>query len=242
MADFDYDSEKTEVASACSDSSSDMEMIDSQTVHEFVYRGVSHTFSMTWHSDIEKESTRLNRLLLALTRLAPESFLFPVVLGQWINHLIATVEAEKKVLIRRIKAAIEERTAIECGRCRIIAPFYGKPFRARQSPVLARSTIWNAWDIPIYKPSAAWPKHQEMKWEGDDRKVTGVGRFLPLPREPGNETVAWHHLRIVPTYELDKVRRLEDQIGKKATEVDCNDGLGRMLLGDLLWNSMDDAI
>ena len=240
MAESGQDSETAEVPDANSDMCTEMSEIDLETVREVVYRGVSHTFSIKWQSDIEKETTRLSKLLLALTRLAPESFLFPMALRQWIDHRIAILLADKRVVVGKIEAMFKERPAVEFADRRITPPFHGKSFKTLHSPVLARPTIWNTWNIPSHKPCAGWPKHQELKWEGEDRKMTGVGRYLPLPREPGNETVAWHHLKMVPSYELDAVRRLEDLIGQKADRVDDDDGLGRMLIGDLLWHSMDD--
>ena len=76
-----------------------------------------------------------------------------------------------------------------------------------RSTVLCQKTIWcSKWDLKIDK--APWPTLTELKWEGDDRANTSVGRFLPLPRESGNATVAWHHLRMLPAFEFDEVRKI----------------------------------
>jgi hypothetical protein len=57
---------------------------------------------------------------------------------------------------------------------------------------------------------APWPSFAELKWEGDDRAKTSVGRFLPLPREMGAPGITWAQLQVVEQYELDQVARIPD--------------------------------
>ncbi|KAF2732047.1 hypothetical protein EJ04DRAFT_514173 [Polyplosphaeria fusca] len=49
-----------------------------------------------------------------------------------------------------------------------------------------------------------------MKWEGDDRAKTGVGRFPPIPREVGAPGIQWNQLQAVEQYELDKTCLVPD--------------------------------
>jgi hypothetical protein len=48
----------------------------------------------------------------------------------------------------------------------------------------------------------------EMKWEGDDRAKTGVGRFLPLPREEGPPGLMWNQLPVIEQYPIDQVCKI----------------------------------
>ncbi len=58
----------------------------------------------------------------------------------------------------------------------------------------------------VKRKVAEWPCRAEQKWEGDGRAKTECTRFPPLPREPGNGTVAWHKRRALVPYEFDRVR------------------------------------
>jgi hypothetical protein len=55
---------------------------------------------------------------------------------------------------------------------------------------------------------APWPCLAELKWEGDDRAKTGVGRFPPLPREQGPIGLPWNQLQAVEPYPLDQIARI----------------------------------
>lgn len=55
---------------------------------------------------------------------------------------------------------------------------------------------------------APWPCLAELKWEGDDRAKTGVGRFPPLPREQGPVGLPWNQLQAVEQYPIDQIARI----------------------------------
>jgi hypothetical protein len=55
---------------------------------------------------------------------------------------------------------------------------------------------------------APWPCMAELKWEGDDRAKTGVGRYPPLPREPGPQGIPWNQLQAVEQYPIDQIARI----------------------------------
>jgi hypothetical protein len=74
--------------------------------------------------------------------------------------------------------------------------------------VLGEATIWCANWEDGKDDVAPWPSLAEMKWEGDDRAKTGVGRFLPLPREQGPPGLAWNTLECVKQYPMDQVARI----------------------------------
>jgi hypothetical protein len=76
------------------------------------------------------------------------------------------------------------------------------------SRVLGEQTIWCHDWLNGKDETAPWPSNAESKWEGDDRAKTGVGRFLPLPREEGPPGLSWNQLPIVEQYPIDQVARI----------------------------------
>lgn len=73
---------------------------------------------------------------------------------------------------------------------------------------LGEKTIWcQDWESGK-EEVAPWPCMAELKWEGDDRAKTGVGRFLPLPREQGPVGLPWSQLQVVEQYPLDQIARI----------------------------------
>ncbi|KAH4798949.1 hypothetical protein HBI56_201420 [Parastagonospora nodorum] len=76
------------------------------------------------------------------------------------------------------------------------------------SRVLGEHTIWCR-DWKNGKDDIApWPSIAELKWEGDDRAKTGVGRYPPLPREQGPPGLPWNQLPCVEQYPIDQVARI----------------------------------
>jgi len=118
--------------------------------------------------------------------------------------------------------------------------------------VLAHETIWAPRSEQAQKPTAQWPVFQEMKFEGDDRMRTDKlhRRFLPLPRQPANETVMWSQRPVVQFYEWDNRHRpLSDEDvffmhheveGEEVDHEGARHALGEELLSmvdpvDVLW-------
>ncbi|RMZ74234.1 lon protease [Pyrenophora seminiperda CCB06] len=71
--------------------------------------------------------------------------------------------------------------------------------------VLGLQTIWCKDWLNGKDEVSPWPSIAEMKWEGDDRAKTGVGRFLPLPREEGPPGLLWNQLPVIEQYPIDQV-------------------------------------
>jgi hypothetical protein len=76
------------------------------------------------------------------------------------------------------------------------------------SCVLGEQTIWCHDWLNGKDEIAPWPSLAELKWEGDDRAKTGVGRFFPLPREEGPPGLSWNQLPVVDQYPIDQVARI----------------------------------
>ena len=106
----------------------------------------------------------------------------------------------------RMENIIEDREAARRTDRPPLNTFDGKQFHDNRSPVLALPSIWSPWfQEDESRPIAPWPSAEEYKEEGDERHTSGFGRFLPVPRVPGNETVVWKQKAFLEPYELDHV-------------------------------------
>jgi len=76
------------------------------------------------------------------------------------------------------------------------------------SRVLGLPTIWCKDWLNGKDEVSPWPTTAEMKWEGDDRAKTGVGRFLPLPREQGPPGLLWNQLPAIEQHPIDQVCKI----------------------------------
>ncbi|KAI9791820.1 MAG: hypothetical protein M1816_003365 [Peltula sp. TS41687] len=170
----------------------------------------SHTSTKTWVSTNAQEVERYTRLETHLRRGFPLSDAVPRDLHSWIEHRLAMMRAHIDETKRRVKLQETQRRSISSGTMVLIGPCRVPPVHHgndNRGAVLAMPTIWCPQPAGSSRATAAaWPGLQEYKWEGDDRARSHFGRFLPLPRERGNDTVAWHQLRVVQGHEFDRVR------------------------------------
>ena len=101
----------------------------------------------------------------------------------------------------------------------ITPPFGGRIFGDGRGSTLAWPTIWSPWRqqrptaLPRQtseegRPEALWPCEEEMREEGNERMTSGFRRFLGLPRIPGNDTVNWKQLKVLPMLPFDEVWKL----------------------------------
>ncbi|KAL5116228.1 hypothetical protein ACEQ8H_005893 [Pleosporales sp. CAS-2024a] len=134
--------------------------------------------------------------------------------SDYIAHREAMVASQANLLANKVKAREDVRLRVEPIPLELQQNLHkwGIPGNFNQqgnlSRVLGEQTIWcNDWqegkdDI------APWPSIAELKWEGDDRAKTGVGRYPPLPREHGPPGLPWNQLPCVEQYPLDQVARI----------------------------------
>jgi len=120
------------------------------------------------------------------------------------NRLANKVKAKEDALSMRIPP-ISSETQQNLNKWGIFGNFNQQGNLGR---VLGEQTIWCANWLDGKDEVAPWPSLAEMKWEGDDRAKTGVGRFLPLPREEGPPGLAWNQLPCVEQYAIDQVARI----------------------------------
>ncbi|KAF2804101.1 uncharacterized protein BDZ99DRAFT_343968, partial [Mytilinidion resinicola] len=158
-----------------------------------------------WMSPEARENEKYHVVMNSMRRLFPKSEVAKMDKTKWLAHRQAVVEAHTKQLERAVK--IKEEVLSKGGQQPIPNRLKEKEFPENHGVVLCEKTIWcPKWQLK--EEVAPWPTLPEMKWEGDDRAKTTVGRFLPLPREPGSAAVAWHNLRVLPAWPFDDVRKI----------------------------------
>lgn len=150
----------------------------------------AHSQSKTWKSKDTKDKDQYARLSALLHHFVPESPFVPRSYPVWVQHR-ASMNAMEMEKMKRNIAIKQARNTVDA-KIAIRPVLDGKTFDDNRSAVLAHETIWASWSVPTEKhPEALWPDRTEFQYEGDDRAKSEVGRFLPLPRKPGNETVNW---------------------------------------------------
>ena len=88
----------------------------------------------------------------------------------------------------------------------------GKDYHDGRGVVLAQPTTWSPWyKATEQRPQAPWPCAEEMQEEGDERHTSAFGRFLGLPRVPGNPTVVWKVKPVIPTLHFDEVWKVPNK-------------------------------
>lgn len=168
---------------------------------------MAHSSSRVWVSHLEATHERwavvrdnLNRVRFDRSPFVPQGF------EGYIEHLATQAEWSARAERRRIAQFESENSRGVGPNHPWIIPFEGKSFRDNRSAVLAMPTIWSIWyEPPPNRPEAPWPTLEEFREEGDERHTSGFGRFLPLPRVPGNETVVWKQKAFLEPYALDRV-------------------------------------
>ncbi|MCJ1418186.1 hypothetical protein MMC32_004532 [Xylographa parallela] len=163
----------------------------------------SHTNSRVWVSPLEKIQDRWLVVKDNLSRVRFDRSPFvPQDRPGYFEHLASQAED----LAKKEKKRLGHLEAERGGHHSWIIPFNGQSFSDNRSAVLAIPSIWSLWYKPPQgRPGAPWPTPDEFREEGDERHTSGFGRFLPLPRVPGNETVVWKQKVFLEPYDLDQV-------------------------------------
>ncbi|KAF2834614.1 hypothetical protein M501DRAFT_1061544 [Patellaria atrata CBS 101060] len=204
---------------------------------------MAHTHSRTWVSAPTKEQERHQACVAKMERHFPHSPLIPSDFSEWLALRQETIRAKhrrtKKLLSVRSGEAARMELARGSGHSLpppIQKAFGGRDFIGNRGAVLGgQSTIWCPQHNIQWRPIAPWPGYQEMKWEGDDRATSKFSRYLPIPREFRNPTIAWHQVNTLPPYELDEVRKVPtmEDIYLPVDEIP-DDQIPRLLHVDLL--------
>ena len=154
-------------------------------------------------SEIERNLKRIE--------LIPRSPFVPHNFDEWLSFRRGRVEDDRLNQARRVQQWQDTRLYPLSGIApvAILPAMAGTIFDDGFSTVLCQQTMWSPWYSPReMRPQAPWPCPEEMKEEGDERNTSRFGRFLGLPRVPGNETVVWKQKNYLPPLPFDEVWRL----------------------------------
>ena len=74
-----------------------------------------------------------------------------------------------------------------------------------------------------------------MREEGDERHTSQFGRFMGLPRNPGNETVTYKQRSPVKQFFVDRVWEVPDpeDVGEEFEDEVMEELLGGKMMGEL---------
>jgi hypothetical protein len=174
------------------------------------YQRGAFRHSKTWVSADSKAMQDFVIVRNAMRRLFKHSEVSKWRYSDYIAHREAMVASEKARLGRLLKAKEEEQQRQLANPTESYTRSLGQSVTeglnlyGNVSLVLGEKTIWCVdWQKTIWCVDwqngkdgiAPWPSFAEMRWEGDDRAKTNVGRFLPLPREMGAPGITWSQLR-----------------------------------------------
>lgn len=198
---------------------------------------MSYSHSKKWVSTAQREQQRWRGIETDLRRNFPKSPFPPRTYAEWVEHQLAQRKRALQSKIHKAESLNDNQQWFyeegfdpsRKGQGRqylshegswlgiqprppppITAPLHGRTFNDGRSAVLAEPTIWQREiaDVLPGREVASWPNTAEYKWEGDDRARSGVGRYLPLPRASGNDTVAWHQRPMLEPLPFDAVRKV----------------------------------
>lgn len=170
--------------------------------------------SRTWMSPDAQVQQEFLMVRNAMRRLFKNSDIAKWKLSDYVAHKEAMLASQANKLANKVKNKEDARAMSSpissdiqnvLTRCGLEGNFeeignYGR--------ALGEQTIWcNDWENGKDE-IAPWPSMAEMKWEGDDRAKTGVGRFLPLPREEGPPGLMWNQLPAIEQYPIDQVCKI----------------------------------
>lgn len=188
----------------------------------------AHSQSKTWKSSDTKDKDQYSRLSTLLHHFVPESPFVPRSYPVWVEHRASMNAMEMDNMKRDI--AIKQSRNTVAAKMVIKPALDGKTFTDNRSAVLSQETIWALWSRPTDEhPEALWPDRTEFQYEGDDRAKSEVGRFLPLPRMPGNETVNWKAREHLQAYRpLDHVGMFKED---GTPDIDMRQGCDELYWG-----------
>ncbi|KAL8708556.1 MAG: hypothetical protein Q9220_006609 [cf. Caloplaca sp. 1 TL-2023] len=165
--------------------------------------GPSYTNSRTWVSPRVKEKDEWKHLhngLVAMNLNQPDHSPFvPKTFDAYLRHKADFLSDRQKEMQHACRASAS-------GNKHLDTVMGGKSYSDSRGAVLGMETVWCQWDKGTKEhPQAPWPTEDEMREEGDERHTSQFGRFLALPRNPGNETVTFKQRSPIKQHHLDRV-------------------------------------
>ncbi|KAF2689734.1 hypothetical protein K458DRAFT_276016, partial [Lentithecium fluviatile CBS 122367] len=206
--------------------------------------------SRTWVSPDTQHMQEFMIIRNAMRRLFKHSEVAKWRISDYIAHREAMIASKKNLLAKSVSQKEQE---LELCIPQIDAKAFGTldsllpgehnlTMEGNNSRVLGLKTIWCIDWMNGKEEIAPWPTMAEMKWEGDDRAKTGVGRFPPIPREVGAPGISWNQLQAVEIYKLDQVWKIPemDDIFLPVDEIE--DDVKRNLINSDLEVAMDEYL
>ncbi|KAF2016994.1 hypothetical protein BU24DRAFT_460094 [Aaosphaeria arxii CBS 175.79] len=169
--------------------------------------------SNTWHSQDAMLMQEFIVLRNSMRRLFKHSDVAKWKHGDYLAHKQAQAQAEmerraektENGKILRASPTLQQNPLDQVTHDLCSQLLAGLHFQGNISLVLGLPTIWCENWTDGKEEIAPWPSIAELKWEGDDRAKTNVGRYPPIPREMGAPGIVWSQLQMVEQYPLDQV-------------------------------------
>jgi hypothetical protein len=146
-----------------------------------------------WVSDGRLALTDFNRMWKWACRMRfDRNIAIPTTVEDYVKFKIEIAEAlAEEEHIKMTQNGIALKMAAKQKR-KLATPFPKTTFSDPNIGVLGQRSIWcRGWRPTPEHMEAPWPSCKELKEEGDERNTSLFGRFLPIPRVPGNETVVY---------------------------------------------------
>jgi hypothetical protein len=183
--------------------------------HGFTLGSGAQRNTRTWMSDEARAAQEFLVVRNSMKRQFKNSEIARWKVADYIAHREAVMAAKAKRLVQQAQGLKDEAnfrvppispsTQDMMRRCGLQGNFEQVGNRGR---ALGAETIWcDDWKNGKDE-IAPWPCMAELKWEGDDRAKTGVGRYPPLPREQGPPGIAWIQLQVIEQYPIDQIARI----------------------------------
>lgn len=213
--------------------------------HPFARGGGNHRNSRIWVSEETRAAQEFLTVRNSMRRVFKNADVAKWKVADYIAHREAVVTSKAQLLARQAQSreadlnlrvpliSLEKQETLK--RCGLSGNFEQVGNRSR---ALGEKTIW-CQDWQNGKDEIApWPTMAELKWEGDDRAKTGVGRYPPLPREQGPVGLPWNQLQAVEQYPLDQIACIPtmEDVYLPVDEIDDD------VKYDLLNKALEDAI
>ncbi|KAF2161855.1 hypothetical protein M409DRAFT_27911 [Zasmidium cellare ATCC 36951] len=223
-----------------------------------------HSQSKKWVAPGVKKQERIRRTNFARSKVCKDSVAWPRDYDVEEHRALYADDVRKQMQKkgeRRVKELRDrERLGLPEFPDAVKPAMGGKELGNNRSAVLSQETVFTKefekdrrdrdfFQHPerVYKDVADWPCREEAKYEGDDRISTERihGRFLGLPRVPGNNTVNWMQRSVVKQYSFDDhYQKLNEHDVfwryNNVDEIEVNDNTGAELVGNELMGMLDE--
>ena len=160
--------------------------------------------SLTFYQEWKRVHNNLRKIRFDRSPFVPTTF------DEYLAHQVAhknmlSDESREKLHQYEVDLSVKQRLGLASDPPPMV--WGGEMFCDGRLGVLGHQTVWaHLWEANEEHPLAEWPGLDEQREEGDERNTSGFGRFLPIPRVPGNPTVVWKQKAFLTPYDFDRVK------------------------------------